>query len=365
MIIGVPTEIKNTELRVGLTPDGVHELNRRGHRVLIQAGAGEGSGISDAQYQSVGAEIWPDAAGVWAQAELIIKVKEPIAEEYPYFRAGLVLFAYLHLAAEPELAFALRTAGVSALAFETVRAADGSLPLLAPMSEIAGRLSVIEGAHALTAAGGGRGVLLGGVPGVPAAKVVVLGAGVAGSHAATMARGLGAQVSVLDVNLPRLRELDERFAGTVTTIMSTARSVEVAVLEADLVIGSVLIPGDRAPKLVTDELVSRMRPGSVLVDIAVDQGGCFEGSRPTTHENPTFRVHGSLYYCVANMPGAVPATATAALANATLPYIYRLAELGVDAAIAADPGLAEGLNVAGGQIKNPAVARALGVLFTK
>lgn len=360
MIIGVPTEKKNTEFRVGLTPDGVHELTRHGHRVLVETGAGIGSGFPDADYARSGAQLLPEAAEVWSQAELIVKVKEPIAEEYGFFRPGLVLFAYLHLAAEPELARALLDAGVTAIAFETVRAADRSLPLLAPMSEIAGRLSVIEGAHVLTAPGGGRGILLGGVPGVAPAHVVVIGAGVAGTNAATMAIGLGARVTILDVNLDRLKQLDERFGAALTTLASTARSVETAVVDADLVIGSVLIPGDRAPKLVTDAMVARMRPGSVLVDIAVDQGGCFEGSRPTTHDDPTFPVHDTLYYCVANMPGAVPATSTAALTNATLPYVLRLADRGAEAACAADPGFAEGLNIAAGAVRNAAVASALG-----
>lgn len=361
MIIGVPTEKKNSEFRVGLTPDGVHELTRHGHRVLVQSGAGSGSGFTDTEYADSGAQVRPDAATVWAEAELIVKVKEPIAEEYGLFRPGLVLFAYLHLAAEPELARALIEHGVTAIAFETVRAPDRTLPLLAPMSEIAGRLSVTEGAHVLTAPGGGRGVLLGGVPGVAPANVVVIGAGVAGTNAAAMAVGLGARVTVLDVNLARLRQLDERFGAALTTLASTRRSVEAAVIGADLVIGSVLIPGDRAPKLVTDDMVARMRPGSVLVDIAVDQGGCFEGSRPTTHADPTFPVHDTLFYCVANMPGAVPATSTAALTNATLPYVRRLADRGVTAALAADAGFAEGLNVDGGEVRNPAVASALGL----
>ncbi len=360
MIIGVPKEIKNNEFRVALTTSGVHELIVHGHCVLVQHGAGVGSGISDADYADAGAELVADAGDVWARADLVVKVKEPVSSEYPYFHRGLVLFTFLHLAAEPELTQALLTSGVTAIAYETVQIGH-SLPLLAPMSEVAGRLSVQVGAQCLTAPAGGKGMLLGGVPGVRPASVVILGAGVSGTNAAAMAIGAGADVTILDINIARLQELDAQYQGRLKTIASNVLEVDRAVVQADLVIGSVLIPGAKAPKLVTNEMVSRMKPGSVLVDIAVDQGGCFEDTHPTTHETPTFRVHNSTFYCVANMPGAVPNTSTYALTNVTLRYTLALANLGVVRALAADPALAAGLNVAGGCVTHHSVSSAHGL----
>ncbi|MFO7689547.1 MAG: alanine dehydrogenase [Cryobacterium sp.] len=359
MIIGVPTEIKNNEFRVAITPAGVHEFQLRGHTVLVQEGAGAASGFTDAVYRTAGATLVATAAAVWAQADMVMKVKEPIVAEYVHFRQGLVLFTYLHLAAEPELATALLEAGVTAIAYETVQKADRSLPLLAPMSEVAGRLAVQVGAQSMTRPAGGPGVLMGGVPGVRAAKVTVIGAGVAGSNAAAMAIGMGADVTILDINIDRLRELDAQYAGRLKTLASNAYEIDRAVTEADLVIGSVLIPGAKAPKLVTNELVSRMKPGSVLVDIAVDQGGCFEGTHATTHEDPTFAVHGSIFYCVANMPGAVPQTSTLALTNVTLPYAVSIADRGVRFAFERDAALAGGLNIAAGRVANASVSVAL------
>lgn len=359
MIIGVPTEVKNNEFRVAMTAAGVHEAKLHGHTVLVQAGAGAASGFSDADYQNAGAAIVETAFEVWASADMILKVKEPITAEYVHFRKGLILFTYLHLAAEPELATALLEAGVTAIAYETVQKADRSLPLLAPMSEVAGRLAVQVGAQSMTRPGGGPGILMGGVPGVRAAKVTVIGAGVAGSNSAAMAIGMGADVTILDINIDRLRELDAQYAGRLKTIASNAYEIDRAVTEADLVIGSVLIPGAKAPKLVTNELVSRMKPGSVLVDIAVDQGGCFADTHATTHEDPTFPVHGSIFYCVANMPGAVPQTSTLALTNVTLPYALSIADRGVRAAFERDAALAGGLNIAAGQIANRSVSVAL------
>ena len=360
MIVSIPKEIKNNEFRVAITAAGVHELQGNGHQVLIESGAGEGSGISDQEYMLAGAEIVQDVDELWARAELVLKVKEPVASEYRHFREGLTLFTYLHLAAEPELTQALMTSGITAIAYETVQSGR-FLPLLAPMSEVAGRLAVTVGAGSLMAPAGGKGVLLGGVPGVRPAKVTILGAGVAGTNAAAMAVGLGADVSILDINVTRLRELDAQYAGRLKTIASNSLEIERSVTEADLVIGSVLIPGAKAPKLVSNELVSRMKPGSVLVDIAVDQGGCFEDTRPTTHENPTFRVHDTLFYCVANMPGAVPNTSTYALTNVTLPYALALANLGVKKALEKDATLAAGLNVAAGKVTNKSVSAAHGI----
>ncbi|TFD56604.1 alanine dehydrogenase [Cryobacterium sp. Hh38] len=359
MIIGVPTEVKNNEFRVAITAAGVHEAKLHGHTVLVQAGAGIASGFADADYMAAGAVIAPSAFEVWASADIILKVKEPVTAEYAYFREGLILFTYLHLAAEPALAAALLEAGVTAIAYETVQKADRTLPLLAPMSEVAGRLAVQVGAASMTRPGGGPGMLMGGVPGVRAAKVTVIGAGVAGSNAAAMALGMGADVTILDINIDRLRELDALYAGRLKTIASNAYEIDRSLTEADLVIGSVLIPGAKAPKLVTNELVSRMKRGSVLVDIAVDQGGCFEGTHATTHEDPTFPVHGSIFYCVANMPGAVPQTSTLALTNVTLPYALSIADRGVRAAFERDAALAGGLNIAAGKITNRSVSVAL------
>ncbi|MDR6620246.1 alanine dehydrogenase [Sinomonas atrocyanea] len=360
MIIGVPKEIKNNEFRVAITAAGVHEFVSHGHTVLIERGAGVASGITDDEYHVAGAELVTEAADVWARAEMVMKVKEPIASEYRHFRKGLILFTYLHLAAEPELTRALLDAGVTAIAYETVQ--DGrSLPLLAPMSEVAGRLSVQVGAQALTAPTGGKGILLGGVPGVRPAKVVVLGAGVAGTNAAVVAMGLGADVTILDINIARLTELDALYGGRLKTVASNKYEIEKSLVEADLVVGSVLIPGAKAPKLVPNELVARMKPGSVLVDIAIDQGGCFEDSHPTTHQDPTFRVHNSIFYCVANMPGAVPNTSTYALTNVTLRYGILLADLGVKGALEKDAILAGGLNVAAGRVTHRSVSEALGL----
>ncbi len=357
MIIGVPKEIKNNEFRVAITAAGVHEFQAHGHTVLVERGAGLGSGITDEEYAIAGAEIVPEADDVWAKADMVMKVKEPIKAEYHRFRKGLILFTYLHLAAEPELTQELINSGVTAIAYETVQEGR-ALPLLAPMSEVAGRLSVQVGASSLMAPAGGKGVLLGGVPGVRPAKVVVLGAGVAGTNAAAMALGLGADVTILDINIHRLRELDAQYQGRLKTVASNKYEIEKSVVDADLVIGSVLIPGAKAPKLVSNELVSRMKPGSVLVDIAVDQGGCFEDTHPTTHQEPTYKVHNTIFYCVANMPGAVPNTSTYALTNVTLPYAVALANLGVKAAFDRDPALAAGLNIAAGHVAHRSVSEA-------
>jgi len=357
MRIAVPSEIKPGESRVAITPPGVDQLRARGHDVFVQSGAGTGSRISDEQYQQAGARILSTAAETWAAADLVLKVKEPVASEYGFLRDDLILFTYLHLAADPELTDALIAAGATAIAYETVQLADGSLPLLTPMSRVAGRLSIVVGAYHLMRTHGGRGSLLGGVPGVPRANVVVIGGGVAGENAAANALGLGARVTVIDVDAHRLAELEGRYGNGLVTRHSTRYAISEAVAHADLVIGSVLIPGAAAPKLVTDDMVAAMRPGSVLVDIAIDQGGCFEGSRPTTHDDPTFAVHDSVYYCVANMPGAVPETSTQALTNATLPYVQRIADAGWDAAASADPALAKGLNVRAGRVELPGLAR--------
>ncbi len=365
MRIGVPTEIKNNENRVAVTPAGVHELAARGHEVLVQSGAGLGSGISDDEYRLAGATLVDGAEATWAAAELLLKVKEPIAAEYGFLRPDLALFAYLHLAADRPLTDALLRSGATAIAYETVQLPNRQLPLLSPMSEVAGRLSALVGAYHLMRANGGRGVLLGGVPGVPQAKVVVIGGGVAGEHAAANALGMGADVTIIDVSIPRLRELDVRFDGRVRTRTSSAYEIAAQLADADLVIGSVLVPGATAPKLVTDAIVRGMREGAVLVDIAIDQGGCFEGSHPTTHDEPTFAVHGTLFYCVANMPGAVPETSTRALTNATLPYLLRLADAGVDPALLADPALAAGRNVRGGAVTNAGVAAAHGLALAE
>lgn len=359
MIIGVPKEIKNNESRVAITPAGVRSL-AVSHRVVIESGAGLGSAITDDEYRAAGATILESAEKIWEEADLVLKVKEPIPLEYPRMRSGQVLFTYLHLAADRELTLALMERGVTAIAYETVEI-NRTLPLLAPMSEVAGRMSIQVGATALQRPNGGRGVLLGGVPGVKPGRVVVLGGGVSGLNAATMAHGLRADVTILDLNLNRLAEIDNIFHGQVKTVASSAHAIEDELLQADLVIGAVLVPGAKAPKLVSDALVSQMKPGSVLVDIAIDQGGCFEGSHATTHADPTFAVHNSLYYCVANMPGAVPATSTFALSNATIKYALALAYKGWERALNDDAALAAGLNVHQGKIMYAAVAQAHGL----
>jgi alanine dehydrogenase len=362
--IAVPSEIKKHEYRVALTPAGVHELTRRGHDVFVETGAGLGSSITDEEYLAAGAKVLTTAEETWAEGDLVLKVKEPIAEEYPRLRAGQVLFTYLHIAADRPLTDALLASGTTAIAYETVQTANGALPLLAPMSEVAGRLAPQVGAYALMKPSGGRGVLPGGIPGVHPARVVVIGGGVAGLNAARVALGLGSDVEILDTNVDRLRQIDNDFGGRIRTVTSNALSVEQAVLEADMVIGAVLVPGAKAPKLVSNELVSRMKPGSVLVDIAIDQGGCFADSRPTTHDEPTYQVHDSVFYCVANMPGAVPRTSTYGLTNVTLPFAVQLAELGWKSALKANPSLAKGLNVHAGQLTNEPVAVAHGLAYT-
>jgi alanine dehydrogenase len=356
--VAVPREIKNHEYRVALTPAGVHELTSHGHDVFVEAGAGLGSSIPDEEYLAAGAKILATAEEVWAEGDLVLKVKEPIEVEYPRLRENQVLFTYLHLAADEALTKALMTAGTTAVAYETVQTANGALPLLAPMSEVAGRLAPQVGAYSLMRPSGGRGVLPGGVPGVAPARVVVIGGGVAGLNAATIAVGMGADVQVLDTNVDRLRQLDAQFRGQLRTVTSNRYAVEQAVKEADLVIGAVLVPGARAPKLVSNDLVADMLPGSVLVDIAIDQGGCFADSRPTTHDDPTYQVHQSVFYCVANMPGAVPRTSTYALTNVTMPYALALADRGWHAALKADQALALGLNTHGGALTNGPVADA-------
>ena len=364
MIIGVPKEIKTLESRVALTPAGVRELVKHGHKVIIEKGAGLGSAITDNDYSSQGAEIAPDAKSVWEQAEMIMKVKEPMPPEYPLMRKGQILYTYLHLAASKECTDALIKAENIAIAYETVEV-NGQLPLLAPMSEVAGRLSTQVGATVLQKPNGGRGVLLGGVPGVKPGKVVVIGGGVAGLNAAVMARGLGADVTILDRSIARLQYIDSLYNGTIKTLISNDHAIEQEVLDADLVIGAVLIHGAKAPKLISNELVSRMKHGSVLVDIAIDQGGCFEDSKPTTHAEPTFQVHNSIFYCVANMPGAVPVASTYALTNATLPYAISIANKGWRGALAENADLAKGLNVCEGKVVYEAVATAHGYQFTK
>lgn len=364
MRVGVPKEVKNHEYRVAITPVGVHELVAHGHEVFVQRAAGVGSSIPDHEYEAAGAKILESADEVWGNAELVLKVKEPVVEEHHRLREGLVLFTYLHLAADRPLTEELMARKVTAIAYETVQLPSGSLPLLYPMSEVAGCLAPQVGAHSLLKANGGRGVLLGGVGGVANAKVVVIGAGVAGQNAANIALGMGADVTLLDTDLDKLRMSFWRYNNRVHGLASSKLAIRQQVLEADLVIGAVLIPGAKAPKLVTNDLVAEMKPGSVLVDIAVDQGGCFEDTRPTTHADPTFPVHNSTFYCVANMPGAVPNTSTYALTNATLPYTVKLADRGWERACRDDHSLALGLNTHAGALTNDAVAEAHGMVST-
>ncbi len=361
MRIGVPKEIKTHEYRVGLTPAAVHELVARGHQVMVQQGAGAAIGFADGAYRAAGATVATAPETVFAEAELVVKVKEPQPEEIASLRPGQVLFTYLHLAADRAQTQGLLASGATCVAYETVTDSRGSLPLLAPMSEVAGRMSVQVGAHCLEREQGGAGILLGGVPGVPAGRVVILGGGVAGTNAATMAVGFGATVTVIDKSLPRLRELEQQFRSELHTLFATTHAIEGAVHEADLVIGAVLVPGATTPRLVTREMVRRMRPGSVIVDIAIDQGGCCETSRPTTHADPTYVDEGVVHYCVTNMPGAVARTSTLALGNATLPFVLALAQKGWRQAMREDAHLRAGLNIHEGAVTHPAVASALGL----
>ncbi|GAA3641197.1 alanine dehydrogenase [Kineosporia mesophila] len=365
MLVGVPQEIKNHEYRVAITPAGVRELTLRGHDVVIERGAGIGSALPDAGYEAAGAKILDTAEEVWSAAELVLKVKEPVEAEYSRLQSGQTLFTYLHLAASRSCTDALLTAGTTAVAYETVQTDAGALPLLAPMSEVAGRLAPQAGAHQLMRSAGGRGVLLGGVPGVRPARVVVIGAGISGMNAATIAAGMGAEVQLLDLDVDRLRAADQVFGGRVRTIASSAFEIEQAALQADLVIGAVLVPGAKAPILISNDLVRRMKPGAVLVDISIDQGGCFEDSRPTTHAEPAYAVHDTIFYCVANMPGAVASTSTRALTNVTLPYAVALADRGWKDALAADRVLARGLNTHDGKVTYAPVARAHGLEYTE
>src|SRR5580704_15344566 len=366
MIIGVPSEVKEDEYRVALTPAGVRELTTAGHTVLVEQGAGIGSSITDEEFTATGASMVGAAADVWSAADMVLKVKEPVPAEYDLLglRRDQVLFTYLHLAASLSCTEALLKAGNTAIAYETVRLPDNSLPLLTPMSEVAGRMAPLMGAHHLMSPGGGGGVLVCGVPGVRCAKIVILGAGVAGMAAATLAVGMHAEVYILDTNLERLRQVDHHFRGALETVASSSHAIEESCIEADIVIGAVLVVGAKAPKLVSDALVAQMRPGSVLVDISVDQGGCFESTRPTTHSDPTFEVNGSLFYCVANMPGAVPHTSTHALVNATIPYVVEIANRGWRDAVRDDAALAEGVNVVEGSVVYEPVASAHGMTAT-
>ena len=364
MKIGVPKEIKTHEYRVGLTPAGVRELVQHGHQVVVETKAGAGIGSDDDAYRAAGASIAETAGAAFQAADMIVKVKEPQPAEIALLRPGQILFTYLHLAADKAQTLGLLASGATCIAYETVTDRAGALPLLAPMSEVAGRMSVQVGAHCLEREQGGAGILLGGVPGVPPAKVVVLGGGVSGTNAARMAVGLEASVTIIDKSLPRLKELDLQFGPRATTLFATTAAIEHAVLAADLVIGAVLVPGAAAPKLVTRDMVGRMRPGSVLVDNAIDQGGCFETSRPTTHSAPTYVEQGVVHYCVTNMPGAVARTSTHALANATLPFVLALAGKGWRQAMLDDPHLAEGLNIDAARVTHIAVAQALGLRFT-
>ncbi len=364
MIVGLPKEIKDNEYRVGLTPAGVRALTDAGHKVIVEKSAGEGSGFEDALYERAGASILPTADDVWAGAEMIVKVKEPIEPEYPRMKEGLLLFTYLHLAPDPKQTQALLEHKVTGIAYETITDRKGTLPLLTPMSEVAGRMAVQVGAQYLEKMNGGRGVLLGGVPGVPAARIVIIGGGVVGTNAAKIAVGMGAQVTIVDKNLDRLRELDDIFLSKISTLASSAYGIQGAIAEADLIIGAVLVPGAAAPKLVSREMLKDVMKGAVIVDVAVDQGGCIETTRPTTHSNPTYYVEDVLHYCVANMPGAVPRTSTFALTNATLPYALRIANRGFLDAIASDPGLKEGVNTYAGKLTYKAVADDQGLEYT-
>jgi alanine dehydrogenase len=363
VIVGLPKEIKDNEYRVGLTPAGVRALTDAGHKVIVERSAGEGSGFDDALYERAGASIIENTDDVWAGAEMIVKVKEPIEPEYPRMKEGLLLFTYLHLAPDPKQTRALLEHKVTGVAYETITDRKGTLPLLTPMSEVAGRMAVQVGAQYLEKMNGGRGVLLGGVPGVPAARIVIIGGGVVGTNAAKIAVGMGAQVTIVDKNLDRLRELDDIFLSKISTLASSAYAIHGAIAEADLIIGAVLVPGAAAPKLVTREMLKDVMKGAVIVDVAVDQGGCIETTRPTTHSNPTYYVEDVLHYCVANMPGAVPRTSTFALTNATLPYALRIANRGFLQAIAADPGLKEGVNTYAGKLTYKAVADDQGLEY--
>ncbi len=363
MVIGIPKEIKDHEYRVSVTPDGVRTLRQASHDVWVEPSAGVGSGYSDEDYRNAGATVAESKEQLFQEATLIVKVKEPLLSECPLFRPNQTLFTYLHLASLPELTKTLLDTGITAIARETIEAKDGTLPMLKPMSEIAGRMAVQIGAHYLEKTQGGRGLLLGGVPGVEPARVVVLGAGVVGSAATRIAVGMGAQVTVINLDLERLRYLDDQYHGRIVTLASTTAAIEDAVLAADLVIGAVLVPGALAPKLVSRPLVARMKPGSVIVDVAVDQGGCVETTKSTTHSDPVYTVDGVLHYCVSNMPGIVPRTSTNALMNATLPYLLRLATLGVEKAVRSDAGLAKGVNLSGGKVTFQGVADAHGLRF--
>ena len=364
MIVGLPKEIKDNEYRVGLTPAGVRALSDAGHQVIVETSAGEGSGFEDALYQKAGARIIDSADDVWARAEMIVKVKEPIEPEYPRMREGQLLFTYLHLAPDRELTNQLLKRKVTGIAYETITDRRGGLPLLTPMSEVAGRMAIQVGAHYLEKMAGGRGILLGGVPGVPAARVVIIGGGVVGTNAAKIAVGMGAYVTIIDNNLERLRELDDIFLSKISTLASSAYMIHDAISNADLIIGAVLVPGAAAPRLVTRNMLKDVPNGAVIVDVAVDQGGCIETTHPTTHSNPTFYVEGVLHYCVANMPGAVPRTSTFALTNATLPYTLKLANQGFFEAIRSDQGLKAGVNTYAGHCTYQAVAEAQGLAYT-
>jgi alanine dehydrogenase len=364
VIVGLPKEIKDNEYRVGLTPAGVRALTDGGHQVIVEKSAGEGSGFDDALYQKAGAQIIESADDVWAQAEMVVKVKEPIAPEYPRMREGQLLFTYLHLAPDHTLTAELLQRKVTGIAYETITDRRGTLPLLTPMSEVAGRMAIQVGAHYLEKMSGGRGILLGGVPGVPAARVVIIGGGVVGTNAAKIAVGMGAHVTIIDNNLDRLRELDDIFLSKISTLASSAYMIHDAISNADLIVGAVLVPGAAAPRLVTRNMLKDVPNGAVIVDVAVDQGGCIETTHPTTHSNPTYYVEGVLHYCVANMPGAVPRTSTFALTNATLPYTLKLANKGFFEAIRSDSGLKAGVNTYAGHCTYEAVAESQGLAYT-